>query len=89
LHCFDDGALAVACVGMTAASAVASTPAAAPGIAPVSLPISSFYQIVADPSRGYLFISQGSRSANEILATNLRPPPADGSAPARSRSARR
>jgi len=36
-----------------------------------ALPITSFYQIVADPANGYLFISQGSSSANEILVTNL------------------
>jgi YVTN family beta-propeller protein len=52
----------------------------APAIAPassaqasgaVSLPISGFYQIVADQAQGYLFISQGSTSLNEIIVTNL------------------
>jgi hypothetical protein len=36
-----------------------------------SLPITSFYQMVADPAQGYLFISQGSTSINSILVTNL------------------
>src|ERR1700691_5159117 len=76
-------AVALGSAGMMAASARAATstattagqvaPAgtATPGIAPVSLPISSFYQIVADPAQGYLFISAGSSSYNEILVTNL------------------
>ena len=36
-----------------------------------ALPISSFYQIVADTAHGHLFISQGSSSQNHILVTNL------------------
>jgi len=36
-----------------------------------ALPITDFYQIVADPAQGYLFISQGSSSENHILVTNL------------------
>jgi Carboxypeptidase regulatory-like domain len=48
---------------LTAASAQAATATA--------LPITSFYQIVADTSHSHLFISQGSSSENEILVTNL------------------
>ena len=36
-----------------------------------SLPITSFYQIVADGAHGHIFISQGSSSLNEIVVTNL------------------
>ena len=37
-----------------------------------TLPITSFYQIVADTVHGHLFISQGTKSAeNQILVTNL------------------
>jgi YVTN family beta-propeller protein len=35
------------------------------------LSITSFYQIVPDTAHGHLFISQGRRSSNEILVTNL------------------
>ena len=35
------------------------------------LPITSFYQIVADTAHGHLFISQGSSSQNDILVTDL------------------
>lgn len=37
-----------------------------------TLPITSFYQIVADTAHGHLFISQGTKSAgSQILVTNL------------------
>src|SRR5262245_2135557 len=36
-----------------------------------TLQIASFYQIVADPAHGHLFISQGSSSQNHIIVTNL------------------
>ena len=36
-----------------------------------SLPIASFYQIVADTAHGHLFISQGSSSYSHIIVTNL------------------
>ena len=36
-----------------------------------SLPITSFYQVVADTAHGHVFISQGSSSLNEIVVTNL------------------
>lgn len=36
-----------------------------------ALPITSFYQIVADTAHSHLFISQGSSSKNEIIVTNL------------------
>jgi YVTN family beta-propeller protein len=39
--------------------------------APVSLPISSFYQMAADPAHGHIFISQGSSGQNGILVTDL------------------
>jgi hypothetical protein len=48
---------------MSASSAQADT------ITP--LPITSFYQIVADAAHGHLFISQGSSSKNHIIVTNL------------------
>lgn len=36
-----------------------------------SLPIASYYQMVADASHGHIFISQGSSSQNGILVTDL------------------
>jgi hypothetical protein len=48
---------------MPSAGAVASTR--------MSLPITSFYQIVADTAHGHLFISEGSSSINHILVTDL------------------
>ena len=60
-------ALALAASGLTVGlgSGVAAAGTGA------TLPITSFHQIVADPASGYLFISQGSSSVNEILVTNL------------------
>jgi hypothetical protein len=39
--------------------------------APVSLPISSYYQMVVDAAHGHIFISQGSSSQDGILVTDL------------------
>jgi YVTN family beta-propeller protein len=39
--------------------------------ASTTLPITSFYQIVADSAHGHLFISRGSSSLNEIIVANL------------------
>lgn len=36
-----------------------------------SLPITKFYQIVADTTHSHLFVSQGSSSKNEIIVTDL------------------
>lgn len=57
-------ALAFGILGLLPASAAHAS-------GPVSLPITSFHQIVADTTNGHLFISQGSSSVNEILVTNL------------------
>ena len=38
---------------------------------PVSLPISSYYQMVVDAAHGHIFISQGSSSQDGILVTDL------------------
>ena len=39
--------------------------------APVSLPISSYYQMVVDAAHGHIFISQGSSSQDGILVTDF------------------
>jgi streptogramin lyase len=39
--------------------------------APVSLPISSYYQMMVDAAHGHILISQGSSSQNGILVTDL------------------
>lgn len=59
------GAGLAACVLglMPAASARADSTA--------TLPITSFYQMVADSAHGHLFISQGSATSDDILVTNL------------------
>jgi YVTN family beta-propeller protein len=62
-------ALLIGGSGLAAPAAAQAASAQASGA--VSLPISGFYQIVADQARGYLFISQGSTSLNEIIVTNL------------------
>jgi hypothetical protein len=49
----------------------AASAQAAPAAAPTSLPISSFYQMAVDAAHGHIFISQGSRSQNSILVTDL------------------
>src|SRR5262252_1897299 len=53
------------------AGALLVLPSAARASTPVSLPITSFYQIVADTAHGHLFISEGSSSINHILVTDL------------------
>ncbi len=50
---------------------VAGSNQPASAAAPVTLPISSFYQMVVDAAHGHIFISQGSSSQNGILVTDL------------------
>src|SRR5215472_10463510 len=58
-------------VGLGAACALLAPTGIARADSVTSLPITSFYQIVADTAHGHLFISPGSSSENHILVTNL------------------
>jgi hypothetical protein len=61
---------AAAAVGLSLLGVLPATSALA-DVQTVTLPITSFYQIVADPAHGHLYISQGSSTENDILVTNL------------------
>jgi hypothetical protein len=62
----------LAAAGMiVAAGVLAGSDQPASAAAPVSLPISSYYQMVVDAAHGHIFISQGSSSQDGILVTDL------------------
>jgi Big-like domain-containing protein len=65
--------LLLAAAGMIASAGllVAGSSQPASAAAPVSLPISSYYQMVVDAAHGHIFISQGSSSQDGILVTDL------------------
>ncbi|HXB49772.1 MAG TPA: Ig-like domain-containing protein [Streptosporangiaceae bacterium] len=65
------GRLAFALLSGAALLVVVPTVAAQADGGMTALPISSFYQIVADPAHDHLFISQGSNNLNDIIVTNL------------------
>ena len=63
----------LAAAGMIASAGLllAGSNQPASAAAPVSLPISSYYQMVVDAAHGHIFISQGSSGQNGILVTDL------------------
>jgi hypothetical protein len=62
----------LAAAGMiVAAGVLAGSYQPASAAAPVSLPISSYYQMVVAAAHGHIFISQGSSSQDGILVTDL------------------
>jgi YVTN family beta-propeller protein len=63
--------LAAAGMIVSAGLLVAGSAQPASAAAPVTLPISSYYQMVVDAAHGHIFISQGSSSQNGILVTDL------------------
>jgi hypothetical protein len=63
--------LAVAGMIISVGFLVAGGSQPASAAAPVTLPISSFYQMVVDAANGHIFISQGSSSQDGILVTDL------------------
>jgi hypothetical protein len=63
--------LAVAGMIVSAGLLAAGSDQPASAAAPVSLPISSYYQMVVDAAHGHIFISQGSSSQDGILVTDL------------------
>jgi hypothetical protein len=63
--------LAAAGMIVSAGLLLAGSNQPASAVAPVSLPISSYYQMVVDAAHGHLFISQGSSSQDGILVTDL------------------
>jgi DNA-binding beta-propeller fold protein YncE len=62
-------AIAVMIISVGLLMAGSNQPASAAG--PVSLPISSFYQMVVDAAHGHIFISQDGSSEDGILVTDL------------------
>jgi Bacterial Ig-like domain (group 3) len=63
--------LAAAGMIVSAGLLLAGSNQPASAAAPVSLPISSYYQMVVDAAHGHIFISQGSSSQDGILVTDL------------------
>jgi len=63
--------LAAAGMTVSAGLVLAGSNQPASAAAPVSLPISSYYQMVVDAAHGHIFISQGSSSQDGILVTDL------------------
>ena len=63
--------LAAAGMSVSAGLVMAGSNQPASAAAPVSLPISSYYQMVVDAAHGHIFISQGSSSQDGILVTDL------------------
>jgi len=63
--------LATAGMIVSAGLVLAGSNQPASAAAPVSLPISSYYQMVVDAAHGHIFISQGSSSQDGILVTDL------------------
>ncbi len=63
--------LAAAGMVVSAGVLLAGSNQPASAAAPVSLPISSYYQMVVDAAHGHIFISQGSSSQDGILVTDL------------------
>jgi hypothetical protein len=63
--------LAAAGMIVSAGLLVAGSNQPASAAAPVSLPISSYYQMVVDAAHGHIFISQGSSGQDGILVTDL------------------
>jgi YVTN family beta-propeller protein len=63
--------LAAAGMIVSAGLLLAGSSQPASAAAPVSLPISSYYQMVVDAAHGHIFISQGSSSQDGILVTDL------------------
>jgi YVTN family beta-propeller protein len=63
--------LATAGMIVSAGSLLAGSNQPASAASPVSLPISSYYQMVVDAAHGHVFISQGSGSQDGILVTDL------------------
>jgi hypothetical protein len=63
--------LAAAGIVVSAGLLLAGSNQPASAAAPVSLPISSYYQMVVDAAHGHIFISQGSSSQDGILVTDL------------------
>jgi hypothetical protein len=65
--------LLLATAGMIASAGLLLAGSNQPALAaaPVSLPISSYFQMVVDAGHGHIFISQGSSSQDGILVTDL------------------